>query len=269
MIDLRVIIRGSNDVASAVAHRLFAGGYGVVIHEVPYPTATRRRMSFTDAVFDGHTMLDGVEGRLIKRLHLLQGELTIHHIIPVVVKDFYELMRILHPQILVDARMRKHIQPESQRGLTDLVIGLGPNFIAGETVDIAIETNWGDSLGQIIEQGATNPLQGEPREIDGHARDRYVYAPTTGIFHAPLQIGDHVTQGQEIAHIESIPLHAPVTGVLRGLTHDGVPVTPGTKVIEVDPRTQDAQVSGIGERPASIADGVLTAIQIWEAHHVH
>lgn len=42
-----------------------------------------------------------------------------------------------------------------------------------------------------------------------------------------------------------------------------------TKVIEVDPRIRDAQVFGIGERPARIAEGVLTAIQHWEANHVH
>jgi xanthine dehydrogenase accessory factor len=164
--------------------------------------------------------------------------------------------------------MRKHAQPEIQRGLADLTIGLGPNFIAGETVDFAIETNWGESLGRIIESGATNPLQGEPREIDGHARDRYVYAPLAGVFHTSLQIGDIVMKGQEVALIDSTPLLAPIDGTLRGLTRDGVPISLKTKVIEVDPRVQNAQVFGIGERPARIADGVLTAIQNWEANRV-
>jgi xanthine dehydrogenase accessory factor len=267
--DLRILVRGANDVGSAVAHRLFAAGYSVVIHEIPQPTTTRRRMSFTDTIFDGRATLDGVEAHLIKRLYLLRGALVAHQFIPVVVKDPQELMRILRPQILVDARMRKHMQPESQRGLAEFTIGLGPNFIAGETVDVAIETNWGDTLGRIIEHGATNPLQGEPREIDGHARDRYMYAPIGGTFHTALQIGDHVSQGREVARIDATPLPAPVAGVLRGLTHDNVPVTPKTKVIEVDPRMHNAQVSGIGERPARIAEGVFTAIQNWESHHVH
>ena len=229
----------------------------------------RRKMSFKDAVFDGRAVLDGVEAQLFKRLFLLRGALAAHQVIPVVVKDFHELLQTLHPQILVDVRMRKHIQPESQRGLAEFTVGLGPNFIAGDSVDVAIETSWGDSLGQIIGHGATNSLQGEPREIDGHARDRYVYAPVVGTFHTTYQIGDPVSQGQEVAHINTTPLHAPITGILRGLTRDGVPVTPKTKVIEVDPRAQSAQVSGIGERPARIAEGVFTAIQNWEAHHVH
>jgi len=267
--DLRILIRGANDVGSAVAFRLFTAGYSVVVHETPLPTTTRRKMAYADAIFDGYAMLDGVEAQFIKRLYLLRGVLVAHRVIPVVVKDFHELMQTLRPQILVDARMRKHIQPESQRGLNELTIGLGPNFIAGETVDIAIETNWGDSLGQIVVQGATKQLQGEPREISGHGRDRYVYAPIGGIFHSSLQIGDTVIQGEEVARIDSTSLYAPITGALRGLTHDNVPVTPKTKVIEVDPRRDNPQISGISERPARIAESVLTAIQHWESNHVH
>lgn len=267
--DLRILIRGANDVGSAVAHHLFTAGYSVVIHEMPQPTTTRRRMSFADAIFDGYTTLDDVEAQLIKRLDLLHGALQTHQTIPVIVKAFHELIQIFRPQILVDARMRKHIQPEVQRELAEFTIGLGPNFVAGETTDLAIETNWGDALGQIIEHGTTHPLQGEPREIGGHARDRYVYAPVAGLFHTSLQIGDAVVQGQEIASIDSTALLAPISGVLRGLTHPGVPITQKTKVIEVDPRTSQAQVSGLGERPVRIAKGVLKAIQNWEVQHVH
>ncbi len=267
--DLRVLIRGANDVGSAVSYRLFMAGYFVVIHEIPQPTTTRRRMSFTDAIFDDRAVLDGVEAQFIKRLYLLRGTLVARRVIPVIVKDFFELLEILRPNILVDGRVRKQLQPEVQRGLAELTIGLGPNFIAGETTDLAIETNWAESLGQIIDHGATNPLQGEPREIDGHARDRYVYALVAGILHTSLQIGNPVIQRQEVARIDSTSLLAPITGVLRGLTHDGVPVPQKTKIIEVDPRTLNAQVSGIGERPARIAEGVLSAIQTGEAKHVH
>ncbi len=267
--DIRILVRGANDVGSAVAHRLFKAGYSVVIHEMPHPATTRRRMSFTDAVFDGRASLDGIEARLIKSLHRLRGVLVSDCSIPVFIKDFHGLLNTLHPAILVDARMRKHLQPEVQRELAELTIGLGPNFFAGETTDIAIETSRGEALGQIIEHGATSLLRGEPLEIDGHARDRYAYAPVAGTFHTSFQIGDSVTQDQKIARIDSTPLLAPITGILRGLTHDGVSVTPKTKIIEVDPRIHNAQISGIAERPARIAEGVFAAIRNWEAKHVH
>lgn len=266
---LKILIRGSGDVGSAVAHFLFQAGYAVVIHEATQPTATRRDMAFTDAVFEGSVILGGIESQKVNGLPILNGMLIEHKIIPLVTEDFGKTLEVLHPQVLVDARMRKHSQPEAQIQLASLTIGLGPNFIAGETTHLVIETARGDSLGQTIERGSAAPLQGEPNEIEGHARDRYVYAPVAGNFYTSHQIGDKVQAGQEVAHIDSTPLFAPITGTLRGLTHDGVPVSQKTKVIEVDPRIENAQVTGIAERPARIAQGVLHAIQVWERNHVH
>lgn len=256
-----VLVRGSGDVASAVAHVLFQAGYGVVIHESPQPTATRRQMAFTDAVFDGSAILEGIEARRVDDLNLLQEILSERKFIPLVTADFSETAAILRPQILVDARMRKHSQPESQIKLAELTVGLGPNFIAGETVHLGIETGWGEDLGKLIEKGSTNPLQGEPRKIQGHARDRYVYAPAAGTFSTARQIGDKVAAEEEIARVDSTPLLAPISGTLRGLTRDGVPVALKTKVIEIDPRIENAQVSGIAERPARIARGVLEGVR--------
>lgn len=267
--DLRILVRGANDIGSAVAHRLFRAGYAVAIHEDPKPTTARRKMSFTDAVYDGEAMLDGAQAKRVESLSSLRGLLISHSFIPVLIGDFFRLIEKLRPQVLVDARMRKHTKPGRQFHLAPLTIGLGPNFSAGANIHLAIETAWGADLGCVIQRGGTNPLEGEPKSIEGHARDRYVYAPIAGKFHTSLQIGDLVTQGQEIARIDTTPLSAPITGILRGLTHDGVSVTPKTKVIEIDPRTLHPQISGIGERPARIAEGVVTAIQSWEANHVH
>ena len=264
----KILVRGSGDVGSAVAHCLFQAGYGVVIHEPTQPTTTRRKMAFADAVFDGNTILGGIESKRINRLSLLRGLLTERKIIPVVTSNLIVALEALQPQILIDARMRKHSQPESQIHLAALTIGLGPNFVAGETTHLVIETARGNSLGRIIERGSASPLQGEPGEIEGHARDRYVYAPSAGVFHTLHQIGDKVEKGEEVARIDSTPLFAPIAGVLRGLTHDGVPVNIHTKVIEIDPRVENAQITGIAERPARIAQGVLQAIQNWEEQRI-
>lgn len=264
---VRVLVRGSNDIGSAVAHQLFSAGYPVVIHEIPQPAVTRRKMAFTDAIFDGRASLEGVQALRIDDLSILEGVLSSSQSIPVVVKDFSSLLKALQPAVLVDARMRKRQQPENQRGLAPLTIGLGPNFIAGENIDLAVETSWGAALGQVIHQGATLPLRGEPRPLAGHARDRYVYAPLGGVFSTELQVGDTVQAGQVVAWVEGTLLHAPLAGRLRGLTHAGVPVKQGTKVIEVDPRaesadtTGEAEITGIAERPRRIAEGVLQAIQ--------
>jgi xanthine dehydrogenase accessory factor len=262
--DLRVLVRGSNDVASAVAHCLFRAGYGVVLHDDPKPTVTRRKMAFADAIFDGEAFLEGVTARRMEGVNL-RSELISPKFIPVVFSDFFRLVEKLRPQVLVDARMRKHKKPARQFHLAPLTIGLGPNFIAGVNVRIAIETARGEDLGRIVMSGRTTPLQGEPISIEGHARDRYRYAPYAGKFKTAFQIGDMVTEDQVIASINEISLTAPISGVIRGLTHDSVPVKAQTKVIEIDPRGEQAQIEGIGERPARIAEGVLQAIQDWEA----
>lgn len=262
---LRILIRGSNDIGSAVAHTLFQGGYAIVIHDVPKPTTTRRKMAFVDAIFDGSVILENVEARLVKHNFLVCEKLAEYQYIPVSTEKMETVLEAVCPQVLVDARMRKHQQPEPQRELAPLTIGLGPNFVAGVNVDLAVETSWGEQLGNVISQGSPRALEGEPKEINGHARDRYVYAPCAGVFRTRLQPGDPVKQGQEIAHIDQTPLYAPLTGLLRGITRDGVPVTVNTKIIEVDPRSDRPQISGISERPARIARGVLLAIRSWEA----
>jgi xanthine dehydrogenase accessory factor len=217
-------------------------------------------MAFTDAVFGGHAALDGVHAVRAHDLARVRESLDSRNAIPVYVRDIGLLLADVRPSILVDARMRKHAAPEIQRELAALTIGLGPDLVAGRHADVVIETSWED-LGAIITKGASRPLAGEPREIAGHARDRYVYAPFDGVFRTKARIGDAVRKGQEIAEIGSMALTAPLDGLLRGLTRHGVPVTVRTKVIEVDPRGREAEVRGIGERPRRIADGVLAAIR--------
>jgi xanthine dehydrogenase accessory factor len=256
----KILIRGSGDIGSAVAWRLFVAGYGIVLHDIPQPATTRRKMAYTDAIFDGSALLEGLEARKVDDLHPLDELLAQRVFIPLLVCEFDTLLQALRPQSLVDARMRKHSQPENQIHLAPLTIGLGPNFSAGENVHLAIETGRGENLGQVITHGSTSPLQGEPADIDGIGRERYIYAPTAGLFHTNCQIGDAVSQGQLIAYLDQTALSAPFGGVLRGLTHDGIPVSARAKLIEIDPRGSQAQISGIAARPARIAQGVLEAL---------
>lgn len=257
---MRVLVRGVGDIGSAIAHRLFREGYGVVIHDDPQPTTTRRGMAFADAVFDGNAVLEDVRAVRADNLERVEGALTAGDVIPVYVRPWGPLLATLGHRVLVDARMRKHRAPDVQRGFADFTIGLGPDLVAGRHADVVIETSW-DGLGSVITAGASLPLGGEPRSIEGHARDRYVYAPFDGVFRTKARIGDAVRQGQDVAEINSMPLAAPLDGVLRGLTRDGVFVIVRTKVIEVDPRGSAAGARGISERPRRIAESVLSAVQ--------
>jgi len=256
----RVLIRGSGDVGSAVAHLLLHSGHTVVIHDVALPAAPRRGMAFADAIFDGSCELEGIRARRVEPAELDDAEPARDEVPVIVAAELGEALAAVLPDVLVDARMRKRAHPEVQRGLAPLTIGLGPNFVAGETTDLAIETQWGDDLGAIVAQGSTKPLGGEPRAFDGHARDRFVYAPVGGVMRTRAQIAQRVAAGERVATIGGEPLHAPLDGILRGLVHDGVPVDRGAKVLEVDPRGDLTKVFGIGPRPRRIAEGVLEAV---------
>lgn len=255
----RVLVRGVGDVGSAVALALFRAGMAVAIHDGPAPTAHRRGMAFVDAVFDGSAELDGVSAQRVDTDAALSGLLACGDVIAVATHSLDNVLAAIPWDVLVDARMRKRQVPEGQRGLASLTIGLGPNFVAGGNVDVAVETSW-DRLAAIVWSGPTLALAGEPRAIDGVGRERLVYAPTSGTFRTARRIGDEVDAGDVVADIDGTPLRAPVPGVLRGLTRDGVPVVPGTKVIEVDPRGRQAAVTGVAERPRRIGDAVREVI---------
>lgn len=125
-------------------------------------------MAFADAIFDGEATLEGVTARRMDSVNL-RGELISPMFIPVLVSDFFMLVEKLRPQVLVDARMRKHKKPNRQFHLAPLTIGLGPNFFAGRNVHIAIETARGEHLSQVIQHGESLPLEGEPISLEGHA----------------------------------------------------------------------------------------------------
>ena len=255
-----VLVRGSGDIGSAVAHVLYRAGHKVVLHDAPRPSHPRRAMAFVNALYVGTAELDGVLAKRARSIADLGNMLRCGRAVPVVDEPLETVIAAVRPEVLVDARMRKREQPETQRGLAPLTIGLGPNFEAGNNADIAIETKWGDELGAVLRSGRTHGLEGEPQEIAGHARDRYVYAPSGGTFKTAFGVGDMVTLGQEVARIGDTVLRAPLSGCLRGLTNDGALVMQNAKVMEVDPRGEPAATSGVGERPRRIAEGVLKAV---------
>ncbi len=255
---MRILVRGSGDIASAVAHALFTAGHGVALHDGQEPDVARRLMSFADALFDGAAELEGVVA-VRTDLDGVGGALGGRRFVPITTASLDALLAAVEWQALVDARMRKREIPEDQTGLAPLTIGLGPNFVAGVTVTAAIETRWED-LGRVILDGPTMPLSGEPRAIAGRGRERYVYAPAAGRFVSRRRIGEPVAAGDLVGGIGDLALTAPIDGAIRGLSRSGVTARCGAKIIEIDPRGPAAVTGGIGERPRRIAQGVVDAL---------
>lgn len=256
-----VAVRGGNDIASAVAHRLFTAGYPVVILEAPQPLTVRRGMAYASAVHEGRITLDGVTAEHAPTVERALELLHIRSAIPVLTGRADEILSGLQPRVIVDARLRKKEQSTSRVTDSPLVIGLGPGFTAGIEAHLVIETNRGPNLGRIITEGEADPYTGEPVEIAGHSKDRYLYASGPGIFRTPLDLGSHVEAGQVVGDVEGERLIAKVGGIIRGIVKDGLRVQAGTKLVDIDPRGDPTYLSELSKKAWIIADAVLTAIR--------
>jgi xanthine dehydrogenase accessory factor len=257
-----VVVRGAGDVGSAVAHALLTAGRAVLLHDVASPLYTRRGMAFVDAFFSGRAVLDSTMGKLAD-MESLAPMLQCRRAIPVCHRDLAAILPALQVDAIVDARMRKRITPEPAIGAAPVTVGIGPGFVAGRNVDIAIESAWGEGLGRVVRQGPTEPIKGEPRLIEGIGRERFVYAREAGPFTTCRSIGERVAEGEVIARVGTADVHSPISGVIRGLTHTGVEVPARCKIVEIDPRGLGRAITfGLGERPRTIAAGVLRALNL-------
>ena len=255
-----ILIRGGGDLASGVAMRLYRIGLSVVIAELAQPLAVRRLVSFAEAVYAGETTVEGVTGRRVSdpgdSLKVLQ--LLAKGRIPVLIDPEAKSAQLLHPMVIVDARMTK-LPPEPLRHSARLYIGLGPGFIAGDNCHAVIETNRGHRLGRVIWQGTAQQDTGLPAVVSGQYM-RALRAPAEGKVIGLARIGEHVQEAQAVAEVAGIGVPAPFSGMLRGLIHPECPVTAGMKIGDVDPRDDPAICSLVSEKSLAIGGGVLEAI---------
>ena len=254
-------IKGAGDIGSAVAHLMRSSGLRPILCEGPAPVVSRRRMSLASAVYEREAQLEGLRGVRCASLPSAMECLDEPGCIPVLVWEAEGAVAPGAPEVVVDARMRKKQQAPAQLHEAPLVIGIGPGFAAGEQVHGVVETNWGDELGRVIWQGSALSYTGQHRVVEGHGKDRYVYAPLPGAFFTELDVLDMVKAGQVVGRVGDTPLTAPIDGILKGLAHGGIAVAEGAKLVEVEPRGEARFCIGIGERPGRIADGVVQAIR--------
>jgi xanthine dehydrogenase accessory factor len=255
------VIRGGGDLASGVALRLVRAGICVVITELPQPLAIRRTVSFADAVYTASTVVEGVTAQRIddpKDLQLIQETLADGRI-PVLVDPQANVLSILHPEVVVDARMLK------QQILTPVVntcffVGLGPGFTVGENCHAVIETQRSHTLGRVIWTGSSNPDTGIPEGVAGKISERVLRAPTTGVLSAYAEIGMSLQAGQPVAAVAGQTVFAPFAGVLRGLLHPGLTVELAMKIGDVDPRNDPRLCELVSDKALAVGGGVLEAI---------
>lgn len=263
-----IVVRGGGDLATGTIYKLWKSGLKVLILECQYPSSIRRKVAFSDAVYNGSQTVEDVTCHLVQNLEEAE-QAVLDGCVPLMVDPEGDVIRICRPTVVVDAILAKR-NLGTKKDMAPMTIALGPGFEAGKDVHYVIETKRGHRLGRIITEGCAIPNTGIPGVIAGYGKERVMHSPEEGIFHEIHRIGDEVEKGDVIGWIEHgnerVDVTASLTGILRGIIREGYPVTKGFKIADIDPRMEEKDnCDTISDKARCIAGGVLEAI-LYSAH---
>jgi len=262
--DYLVVVRGGGGLGSAVAHRLARSGFTVLVTELAQPLALRRGADFAEAVYRGQAQVEGITARLANDA-MLGMAFTVVGELPVVVDMADDVVARMRPALVVDAR-QAGARLGTRREDANLVIGLGPGFVAGRDCHVVVATRPGPDLGQVFWEA--EPLAEADAPEMKAAGLMLLRAPAEGTFAPLAAIGDQVQAGTRLGTLDGRPLAAPMGGVLRGLLHDGVPAAAGQPVAEIDPTIRPEDCFLISPAARAVAGGVLEAalagLDLWQ-----
>lgn len=254
----KILIKGAGDLASGIAVRLHQCGFQIVMTDLAVPTAVRRTVAFSRAIYEKKAMVEQTIGRFCQNSEEIEEALKRNEI-AVIVDPKAEILQEWKPDVVVDAIIaKKNIGTK----ITDakIVIGVGPGFIAGYDCHAVVETKRGHYLGRCIYSGSAIANTGVPGNIGGYTLERILRAPSAGTFSPAVSIGSMVKKGDICGYVDGNPMRSQIDGVVRGLLQEGVLVTEGMKSGDVDPRCAPEHCLTVSDKARSIGGGVLEAI---------
>ena len=258
-----IIVRGGGDLATGTIYKLKKCGFPVLILEAESPSAIRRNVAFSEAVYQGQQTVEDITCYMAGSVaeaeqFLAKGKLTL------LVDPAGVSIEALKPLAVVDAILAKK-NLGTHKDMAPITVALGPGFEAGIDVNAVIETKRGHNLGKVLWSGFAAPNTGVPGIIAGFGKERVIHCPAEGILRNVKKITDTVVKGEVIAVVETeegkVPVEASLDGLLRGLIRDGYPVTKGFKIADIDPRMDEyGNCFTISDKARCIAGGVVEAI---------
>jgi xanthine dehydrogenase accessory factor len=251
-------VRGAGELGSACSLSLHRVGFQVVLTEREQPLAIRRTVTFSDAVYDGSSSVEGVVAELcdVNNIQTVLKSGTLPLLIDT--PDIFD--NVVTPDLIVDARMTK--RGDDLHQLAPRAIGLGPGFHAGVNCDCAIETMRGHDLGRLLWNEAAKKDTGVPGVIGGESVRRVLRSPAAGDVKWHVRFGESVEDGQAIGEVGAQLVTAPFGGRIRGMIHPQTPVEEGMKIADVDPRGKEVDEMLTSDKSRAVARAVLEAVMI-------
>ena len=257
--DNLIIVRGAGDIATGTIQKLVRAGFLVLATEVDRPSAIRRQVALSEAVYEGSFTVEDIRAVHVEafteaRQIMNSGQVAI------MVDPSCKVLTKVQPLAVIDAILAKK-NLGTTREMAPITVALGPGFEAEAEVDVVIETMRGHDLGRLIFQGSAKPNTGVPGLIEGMGKERVIHAPVGGIISNRAAISDIIEKGQIIAEIDGYPVTATMDGVLRGLIRDGYRVSQGLKIADIDPRDSEKEnCFTISDKARCIGGAVLEAV---------
>ncbi len=254
-------------MASAIAHCLFQANLSqIFMMETNVPLTVRRFVSFSSAVHSEKITIESVSGVRTENSIDIRSAWA-NNTIPVIVDPHWEMVKQLRPNVIIDAILaKKNLGTTTKEA--ELVVALGPGFVAGKDAHVVIETNRGHHLGRLIFSGPAAENTGIPGVIGGYSVERVLRAPIAGSFVAEKKIGDIVQPGERVGTVKNQPVKVEIGGILRGLIKNGTLVSKGLKIGDIDPRGKTEYCFSISDKARAIGGAVLTSIMMqYNCHH--
>ena len=260
-----IVVRGAGDIATGSIQKLWRAGFRVCALETERPSAIRRLAALSDAVYDGEKVVEDLRAVRCEDVAAAFQAMDAGDVAILIDPDCESLPE-LKPIALVDGILAKK-NLGTQRDMAPVTVALGPGFIAGEDVDVIVETMRGHHLGRLIFEGSAIPNTGVPGLVAGFDAERVIHSPAAGAVRPRRHIKDIVEAGELMAVIEpedggeSVPVLATIKGVIRGMIPDRFVVPKGFKIADIDARLDQVNYCDtISDKARCVGGGTLEAV---------
>ena len=209
-----IIIRGGGDLATGTISCLHQCGYQVLVLEIAKPTAIRRSVAFSEAMYDGETEVEGIKARKITQFSEAEACWQ-DGIIPIICDEKAEAVKAVPHFAFVDAAIAKR-NLGTTIDMADYVIGLGRDLLPAWMWMWSLRQRE-DIVSDVLSgRGRPLPIQ-VSRVLSAVMAKSVSFIPRMQVFSKVLPIWEisQVKKGDLIAKVDDAPVYATLDGVLR------------------------------------------------------